>query len=93
MSTNPADGRAPAAEAPLVCVAALGAVLDEVLLQPVHTLDDALRLTATTQYLEARQRAHQSLQAQGIDVLDVTCNELPRALVDHYLAVKRAARL
>jgi uncharacterized protein (DUF58 family) len=78
----------------LVCVASLRErVLDDVLQQPVHTLDDALRLTATTQYLEARQRAHQSLQAQGIDVLDVTCNELPRALVDHYLAVKRAARL
>jgi uncharacterized protein (DUF58 family) len=78
----------------LVCVASLREqALDDVLQQPVRGLDDALRLGATAQYLEARERAHQALRARGVDVLDVTCAALPRALVDHYLAVKRAARL
>jgi hypothetical protein len=45
------------------------------------------------QYVEHRTRAHQALRAQGCDVLDVTCGELPAALVEHYLAIKRAARL
>jgi uncharacterized protein (DUF58 family) len=78
----------------LVCVASLREQsLDDALQAPVRSLDDALRLGATAQYLEARDRAHQALRARGVDVLDVTCGALPRALVDHYLAVKRAARL
>lgn len=78
----------------LVCVASLREQsLDDVLQQPVHGVEDALRLGATAQYLEARARVHQGLRARGVDVLDVTCATLPRALVDHYLRVKRAARL
>ena len=55
--------------------------------------DDAVHVAATAQYVEQRARTHRALRAQGADVLDVTCRELPGALVEHYLAVKRAARL
>ncbi len=78
----------------LVCVASLREdVLDSRLRQPVRTFDDALDVAATAQYVEQRARAHAMLRGSGADVLDVTCAELPGALVGHYLAMKRAARL
>ena len=52
-----------------------------------------MRLGATQQYLAARKRAHAQLRARRIDVLDVRCEQLPAALVQHYLAIKRAGRL
>ncbi|WP_257389559.1 DUF58 domain-containing protein, partial [Tahibacter caeni] len=78
----------------LVCVASLREqALERPLDQPVADLDDAIGVGALAQYIEQRTRAHEALRAQGTDVLDVTCAELPAALVQHYLAVKRAARL
>lgn len=78
----------------LVCVASLRElVLDRAIQLPVYQLEDALRRAATAQYLESRQRAIDALRLTGVDVLDVTCHELPSALVQHYLAIKRAGRL
>jgi len=78
----------------LVCVASLREqVLDGVLEQAVHNVDQAIGVAAMAQYVEQRTRAHQALRAQGAEVLDVTCAELPAALVQHYLAIKRAGRL
>jgi uncharacterized protein (DUF58 family) len=78
----------------LVCVASLREkVLDTTLDQPVRTFDEAVRAAALAQYVEHRTRAHDVLRAQGADVLDVTSDQLPAALVEHYLAIKRAARL
>lgn len=78
----------------LVCVASLREqVLDQSLKQPVQDFDDAVRVAAFAQYVEQRTLTHRILRAQGADVLDVTCSELPAALVEHYLAMKRAARL
>ena len=78
----------------LVCVASLREqVLERPPEQPVADLADAIGVGALAQYIEQRSRAHEALRSQGTDVLDVTCAELPAALVQHYLAVKRAARL
>ena len=78
----------------LVCIASLRElVLEQAMKQPVTTLDSALRHAATAQYLSSREQAHQRLRAQGLSVLDVTARQLPQALVEHYLAIKRAARL
>ncbi|MCQ4165728.1 DUF58 domain-containing protein [Tahibacter harae] len=78
----------------LVCVASLREqVLERPPEQPVTDLADAIGVGALAQYIEQRSRAHEALRSQGTDVLDVTCAELPAALVQHYLAVKRAARL
>ena len=68
-------------------------VLDHALETEVSTVDDALKVTATLAYLEQRRQTHAVLRAEGVDVLDVTCAELPASLVQHYLAIKRAARL
>lgn len=78
----------------LVCVASLREqALERPLDQPVADLAEAIGIGALAHYVEQRTRAHEALRAQGTDVLDVTCAELPAALVQHYLAVKRAARL
>jgi len=78
----------------LVCVASLREdVIGATLARVPDTLEDALTTTAMAQYAESRDRAHVALRARGCQVLDVTCAELPAALVEHYLAVKRAALL
>lgn len=78
----------------LVAVASLRELaLDAGLAKPVRSFDDAVEAGALARYLEDRTRAHDALRAQGVPVLDVTAAELPAALVEHYLAVKRAASL
>jgi uncharacterized protein (DUF58 family) len=78
----------------LVCVASLREhVLDQVLTADVQDFSQAVTAAAMAQYIEQRTRAHQLLRARGIDVLDVSCAELPAALVQHYLSIKRSARL
>jgi len=67
--------------------------LDEVLDAPVDTLKDAIRAGATARYLAQRRAAHATLRQHHISVLDVTAEQLPGALVEHYLAVKRAGVL
>jgi uncharacterized protein (DUF58 family) len=69
------------------------AELDEILLRGVHGFSDALRFAATNQYLDARREAHKLLQAGGVLVEDCLCAELPAAITNRYLAVKRAGML
>jgi uncharacterized protein (DUF58 family) len=79
----------------LVCVASLREdTLDQTLAAPtVENFDGAVLAASMANYVALRQRAHQVLRAQGVHVLDVSCAELPSALVEHYLAVKRSGRL
>jgi len=78
----------------LVVVASLReAVLDQVLDTSGETLADALRIGAAARYLEDRQMAHERLRRHRVTVLDVTSEQLPAALVQQYLAVKRAGLL
>ena len=67
--------------------------LDAVLETDVHSLHDALRAAATARYLQQRSAAHDLLRAQRVSVLDVTCAQLPGALVERYLAIKREGLL
>ncbi len=74
----------------LVCVASLRErELDTALAQDVHDLPGAIRAGATARYLEQRAATHDALRQHGVLVLDVTCEALPAALVERYLAVKR----
>lgn len=78
----------------VVCVASLREkVLDQTLEKPVHTIEDAIQAGALARYLEERGRAHAALRGQGVTVLDVTCPQLPAALVERYLAIKREGLL
>ncbi|PBJ81639.1 DUF58 domain-containing protein [Lysobacteraceae bacterium NML93-0399] len=74
----------------LVIVASLRErALDEVLSNEVHEHEDAVFAGATARYLAQRKVAHDALRNHRIAVLDVTGDELPSALVERYLAVKR----
>ncbi|MCD9029516.1 DUF58 domain-containing protein [Luteimonas sp. BDR2-5] len=74
----------------LVIVASLRErALDDVLDAPVHDHADAVRAGATARYLAQRKAAHDALRNHRVMVLDVTGAELPAALVERYLAVKR----
>lgn len=74
----------------LVCVASLRErELDEALSSPVKDLADAVHAGAIARYLEQRAAAHEALRRHHVMVLDVTCADLPAALVERYLAVKR----
>ncbi|WP_372016851.1 DUF58 domain-containing protein [Pseudoxanthomonas sp. 10H] len=75
----------------LVCVASLREqVLDATLdVREVADLDAAVTLGATAHYLRQRAAAHDTLRQHGVLTLDVTPADLPAALVERYLAVKR----
>ena len=67
--------------------------LDAVFEQDVNDMRGALRAAATARYLQQRAAAHDALRAQRVSVLDVTCAQLPGALVERYLAIKREGLL
>lgn len=74
----------------LVCVASLReAALDRVLQEEVHDVAGAAMAGATARYLTQRAAAHDALRSHHVMVLDVTSEQLPGALVERYLAVKR----
>ena len=78
----------------LVVVASLRErVLDEVLDQDVPDLAAAVRAGATARYLAERAAAHDALRRHRVTVLDVTAAQLPGALVERYLAIKREGLL
>ena len=56
-------------------------------------LQGALRAAAVARYLDQRSAAHDALRSQNVQVLDVTCAQLPGALVEKYLAIKRDGAL
>ena len=74
----------------LVCVASLRErALDDALNEEVHDLPGAIRAGALARYLEQRTAAHDALRSHRVMVMDVASDELPAALVERYLAVKR----
>ena len=78
----------------LVCVVSLREkALDEVLARPVQDLEGALLASGTAQFTATRREAHEQLRRSGVTVLDVTCETLPAALTETYLAIKRSGRL
>jgi uncharacterized protein (DUF58 family) len=78
----------------LVCVASLReSDLDRALDAEVTDLTGAIHAGAVARYLEQRAAAHDALRGHGVMVLDVTTAQLPAALVERYLAVKREGLL
>lgn len=68
-------------------------ILSQVLVQPTKNFSAALRQASVYEYLQQRQRIHEHLQQQGIICLDVAPPQLPVAIVNHYLKIKRSRRL
>ena len=66
---------------------------DTALQATVERFEEALRHVATVDFLARRERAHHALARVGVMTLDVTAPELPLAVVNRYLDIKRAGRL
>ena len=78
----------------LVVVASLRErAIDEALDADIDGLSDALRAGAAARYLAQRAAVHDALRNHRVMVLDVTCEQLPAALVERYLAIKRDGML
>lgn len=78
----------------LVVVASLReAILDETLEAPVDELESARLHAATAHYLASRESCHQQLLIHGSLLMDVRPQELPVALVNKYLDLKRSQQL
>jgi len=74
----------------LVCVASLREqALDQALAREVTDLHGAIGAGAAARYLAERAQAHDALRRQRVMTLDVAATDLPSALVERYLAVKR----
>lgn len=59
----------------------------------VDDFDDALRVAATYDYVEQRQRAFEQIRASGVISLDVLPEQLSVSLVNRYLDIKSSGRL
>ena len=68
-------------------------VLDNVLEHPVHDFAEAVRYSAVVDYLHKRDRVHSQLGDSGVMTLNVTAEQLPIAVVNRYLDIKRSNRL
>ena len=78
----------------LVCVASLRErELDAAMEQEVRDLPGAIRAGAVARYIEQRSTAHEALRSHTVMTLDVASEDLPAALVERYLAVKRQGLL
>lgn len=78
----------------LVCIASLREqALDDVLDTPVRNLTQSLLAGGVAHYLLARDKAHNQLRRTGAPILDVTCAQLPAAMTEAYLSIKRSGRL
>ncbi|RYY73529.1 MAG: DUF58 domain-containing protein [Gammaproteobacteria bacterium] len=77
----------------LVLVATLReAVFEETLEQPIHNLMDALQYAGTVNHLNGRARIITRLAVEGVTLSDCLPSELPIALVNQYLALKRSGK-
>jgi uncharacterized protein (DUF58 family) len=78
----------------LVLLASLReAALDAALAEPPDDLRAALLTASVHQYLAARDAARERLRAHGILSLDVVPAQLPVALLNRYLEIKRSGAL
>ena len=67
--------------------------LDDSLKHRIHGFDDALLYAATNQYLDSRRNSHKLLRARGVFVEDCLSDDLPSAITNRYLAIKRSGML
>lgn len=68
-------------------------VLDDTLQQPVDSFAQARLYAATCHYLNQREHTQQQLRRQGAMILDNKPQDLPVAMVNHYMGLKRSGRL
>lgn len=67
--------------------------LGQLLEKPIKVLDDAIAVSATHHYLEARRNTFARLVMRESIALDVEPAKLPITLVNQYMEIKRSGRL
>lgn len=67
--------------------------VDSLRRQPVAGFNDSLVFAAAEGYLAERRRVLSNLGREGIITVDATATDLPVALANRYLEIKRSARL
>ncbi|HKJ72359.1 MAG TPA: DUF58 domain-containing protein [Gammaproteobacteria bacterium] len=68
-------------------------LLDSVLDAPVNGPEQALRYAAAADFLNRRDHVHDRIRRSGAFALDVTPSELPGAVINQYLDIKRSGHL
>ena len=61
--------------------------------KPLQTLDDAVTCAATHLYLDERSSLMTYLRSQRLQLVDATSQDLPLALVNRYLDIKKGGQL
>lgn len=69
------------------------AILSQALAAPVRDFDAALTHAASADYLRRRELAFRKMERGGAVCIDVEPQELPIALVNRYIDIKRSGRL
>lgn len=78
----------------LVMIASLReSAIDARFEEEIVEFGDALRFASTHHHLESRRATHETLASKGVLVQDTTCDELPAAITNRYLEIKRAGML
>ena len=67
--------------------------VEKLVRQPVDGFRESLRFVAAEAYLAERRGLLREIEGHGILTVDVPARELPVALANRYLEIKRAARL
>ena len=67
--------------------------VDGLLHAPLDDFQAALRRCAALDYTQARRRSLERLRTGGVVTLDLQPSELPVALAEKYLDIKRSGRL
>lgn len=68
-------------------------ILDRNVAEPVQDFANARLYASTERYLASRRDAGKRLEARGVAVEDCLGEDLPAAITNRYLAIKRAGRL
>jgi uncharacterized protein (DUF58 family) len=77
----------------VMCASLREKSLDAALAAPVKQFSDALRYSATVQYLQQRQDAIKRLGIRTSHLIDITPEHLSLALVNRYLDIKESGQL
>ena len=67
--------------------------VEELVRQPVNGFRESLRFVAAEAYMAERRALLKQIEGHGILTVDVPARQLPVALANRYLEIKRAARL
>ena len=77
----------------VMCASLREKVMDDVRAEPVRTLNEALRYSATVHYMQQRHLAITRMGIRADRLIDVTPDRLSLALVDRYIDIKESGAL